>query len=274
MAKLSKAQFKAHQQAEDILTKPSLTIEDKEFVLENWDPSAKHVNSADGAFFTPLDLATSFACMLGHPGSIIDLCAGIGALSYACTPVYGEQPRMVCVEKNPDYVRVGRKIVPHAEWIEGDVFDVLDMGIGHFEAAIGNPPFGKVAKGGKTAPGVAADFEFHVIAIGMAVADYGQFILPQMSAGFTYSGRPFYERAREGRAVSFQEKHGFHFDCCSIDTDFARQLWKGTAPATEVVSIERVEVPAVAPSPAAANDNATPDQQPVNDLFSAIGAAA
>lgn len=251
MSKLSKAQFKLHQQAEDILTKPILTTEDKEFVLENWDPSAKHINSADGAFFTPLDLAISFACMLGHPGSIIDLCAGIGALSYACTPVYDAPPRMVCVEKNQDYVRVGRKIVPHAEWIEGDVFDVLDMGLhtgaaGRFDAAIGNPPFGKIAKGGKSAPGVAADFEFHVISIGMAIAEYGQFILPQMSAGFRYSAAQFYERTKDGKAFVFQQKHGFHFDCVSIDTDFARQLWKGTAPVTEVVSVERVEV---------ANDN-------------------
>jgi predicted RNA methylase len=255
MAKLSKAQFKLHQQAEDILTKPALTIEDKEFVLENWDPSARHVNSADGAFFTPPDLATSFACMLGHPGTIIDLCAGIGALSHACTPVYGAPPRIVCVEKNPDYVRVGRKIVPHAEWIEGDVFDVLDMGLGRFDAAIGNPPFGKVAKGGKSAPGVSADFEFHVIAIGMAMADYGQFILLQMSAGFAYSGRPHYERAKEGKAFAFQQKHGFHFECVSIDTDFARSLWKGTAPATEVVSVERVDT-ALGVAKPAANDNA------------------
>lgn len=250
MSRLTKAQHKAHQQAEDILTKPSLTTDDKEFVLENWDPSAKHVNSADGAFFTPLELASSFASMLGHPGSIIDLCAGIGALTYAATPVYGAAPRIVCVEKNPDYVRVGRKIAPHAEWIEGDVFDVLRMGLGRFDAAIGNPPFGKIAKGGKSAPDVAADFEFHVIAIGMAMADYGQFILPQMSAGFTYSGKPHYERAKDGKAFDFQKKHGFHFECCSIDTDFARQLWKGTAPVTEVVSVERIE---------AANDNVAVD---------------
>lgn len=262
MAKLSKQQFKLHQQAEDILTKPVLTLEEKEFVLEHWDPSAKHVNSADGAFFTPLELAVSFACVLGQPSAIIDLCAGIGALSYACTPVYGAPPRMVCVEKNPDYVRVGRKIVPHAEWIEGDVFDVLDMGLhtgaaGRFDAAISNPPFGKIAKGGKSAPGVAADFEFHVIAIGMAMADYGQFILPQMSAGFRYSGHSHYERATFGKAFDFQKKHGLHFDCVSIDTDFARYLWKGTAPATEVVSVESAET-----ALSAHNDN-----RPQADLF-------
>lgn len=241
MAKLTKEQFKRHNQAEELLKQDRLSLEDREFVLEHWDPSAKHVNSADGAFFTPLDLAVSFACMLGQPGSIIDLCAGIGALSFACTPVYGEPPRMVCVEKNPDYVRVGRKIVPHAEWIEGDVFDLLEMGLGRFDAVIGNPPFGRVAKGSKSAPGVKGDFEFHVIALGMAVADYGQFILPRMSAGFRYSGDQTYRRDTEGKAFDFQAKHGFHFDACSIDTEFSRSQWKGTAPATEVVSVERVE---------------------------------
>ena len=244
MTKLTKAQFKLHNEAEELIAKDRLCTEEREFVLQHWDPSAQHVNSAAGAFFTPLELATSFACMLGHPGSIIDLCAGIGALSYACTPVYGEPPRMVCIEKNPDYVRIGRKIVPHAQWIEGDVFDVLGMGLGKFDAAIGNPPFGKVTKGGKTFPGLSGGFEFHVIAFAMQLSDYGQFILPQMSAGFEYSGKPQYKRATEGRAFDFQVKHGFHFDACSIDTDFARKDWKGTAPATEVVSVERVEQPA------------------------------
>lgn len=241
MSKLTKAQFKLHNEAEALLEKDHLCIEEREFVLEHWDPSAKHVNSADGAFFTPMDLAVSFACMLGHPGSIIDLCAGIGALSYGCTPVYGEPPRMVCIEKNPDYVRVGRKIVPHAEWIEGDVFDVLSMGLGRFDAAIGNPPFGKVAKAGKTFPGLKGDFEFHVIAFAMQLSDFGQFILPQMSAGFTYSGKPNYTRDTHGKAFDFQTKYGFHFEACSIDTDFARKDWKGTAPVTEVVSVERIE---------------------------------
>lgn len=240
MSKLTKAQFKSHNQAEALALKDTLTTEEREFILQHWDPSAKHVNSAVGAFFTPLDLAVSFSCMLGSPGTIIDLCAGIGALSYACTPVYGPAPRIVCVEKNPDYVRVGRKVVPHAEWVECDVFDVLNLGLGRFDAVISNPPFGKTPKGSKAAPGIKGDFEFHVIALGMMMADYGQFILPQMSAGFTYSGKPYYERSSGGKAFSFQEKHGFHFDCCSIDTDFARKDWKGTAPVTEVVSVERV----------------------------------
>lgn len=244
VSKLTKAQFKAHQAAEERLQQDWLSIEDREFVLENWDPSATHVNSAVGAFFTPLELAVSFACMLGHPGSVVDLCSGIGALSYACTPIYGDPPRMVCIEKNPDYVRVGRKLVPHAQWIEGDVFDALAMGLGRFDAAIGNPPFGRIAKGGKTAPGVKGDFEFHVIGIGMELADFGQFILPQLSAGFRYSGHHHYQRDTEGRAVDFQAKHGLHFECASIDTSFARALWKGAAPTTEVVTVEREELAA------------------------------
>ncbi len=249
MAKLTKAQFQLHLDAEALLGKDKLSVEDREFVLEHWDPSAAHVNSAAGAFFTPLELATSFACMLGHPGSIIDLCAGIGALSYACTPIYGEPPRMVCVEKNPDYVRAGRKIVPHATWIEGDVFDLLEMDLGRFDAVISNPPFGRVAKGAKSAPGVRGDFEFHVVALGMTVAEHGQFILPQLSAGFTYSGKSHYRRATEGKAFDFQAKHGFHFKACSIDTEFARDAWKGTAPATEVVSVERIGASTAAEQP-------------------------
>jgi len=146
-------------------------------------------------------------------------------------------------------VRVGRKVLPEATWIEADVFDVPDMALGKFQWAISNPPFGRVAKSTRSAPGVKGDFEFHVIAISMALAEYGQFILPQMSAGFNYSGQQNYQRQTSGKAFDFQTKHGMHFECASIDTSFAKPLWKGTAPTCEVVTVDRIDGAEVANLP-------------------------
>lgn len=249
MAKLSKAQFKAHNEAEELLKNDALSWDDRELVLANWDPSARHVNSAAGAFFTPSGLAFDFALMLGNPPRILDLCAGIGALSFAIAyPNHHDRPEIVCVEKNPDYVRVGRKVLPEAEWIEADVLDVPGMNLGRFDAVISNPPFGKIKRdGNKTSPNYkGADFEFHVIDIAMSMSDFGMFILPQMSAGFKYSGRPFYERDKDGKAFEYQRQRGLHFDACSIDANVYRDQWKGTGPTVEVVSVEPQEAEAAA----------------------------
>lgn len=40
MAKLTKEQFKLHNEAEALLNKDVLCVEEREFVLEHWDPSA------------------------------------------------------------------------------------------------------------------------------------------------------------------------------------------------------------------------------------------
>ncbi|HFF8716819.1 TPA: hypothetical protein ACGE77_005400, partial [Klebsiella pneumoniae] len=61
MAKLTKAQLKAHREAEAILTKDVLNYDEKLFVLYNWHEGANFTNGAAGAFFTPADLASDFA---------------------------------------------------------------------------------------------------------------------------------------------------------------------------------------------------------------------
>lgn len=242
MSKLSKAQAKAHAQAVDLLSKDVLSQDERAFVLQNWQESANHVNTTAGAFFTPIELAGDFSLDVG-PGRLIDLCAGIGTLSRAVIDLqrYSDRPEIVCVEVNPAYVEVGRKIVPEATWICADLFDVLGMGLGRFDVAISNPPFGRIKReSGRKAPRyTGADFEFHVIDIAAHLADYGVFILPQMSAGFSYSGRPFYERQTSGKAFDFQKAMGLHFDAAiGIDCEVYRDQWHGVSPAVEVVSVD------------------------------------
>lgn len=151
---LTKAQRKTHEQAEEILKKDILTEDEKEFVFKNWCPHARFDVGASGAYFTPFDLAADFR-IDGGTGRIIDLCAGIGALAYwlAKYPWGADGPtEVVCVEINPAFVEIGKKLVPEATWICGNVFDVLDMGLGHFDHAVANPPFGRTARYGCSAP--------------------------------------------------------------------------------------------------------------------------
>jgi hypothetical protein len=281
MAKLTKAQARAHAQACDILTKPTLTFDEKDFVLKNWNEGANHVNGEAGAFFTPYDLAFDFAIDAGG-GRVIDLCAGIGMLSYAVWHRSTYKARITCVERNADYLAVGKKILPEAEWIHVDVLDVLDMGLhtgkeGRFDCAISNPPFGNIKRTGNSPRYTGRDFEFHVIDVASHLADYGTFIVPQMSAGFNYSGRQGYERQESGKAVDFQKLTGLYFDTgCGIDTAYYRDAWKGVSPLCEIVCVDFTEVaeqrPVAAVAQPAAKIRAANDNQPV-DLFSFAGAA-
>jgi len=240
MAKLTKQQAKLHQQACDLLAKDVLTEDEKFFVIENWQESASHINTVAGAFFTPYDLARDFAIET-FAGRIIDLCAGIGILSFAASMMHRWSSTPVsftCVEINPDYVAVGKKLLPEATWIEASIFDVLDMGLGHFDIAISNPPFGRIKRpDGKGAPRyTGGDFEYHVIDISAHLASYGVFILPQMSSGFKYSGRQHYQRDTAGKAVDFQGKTGIYLGpSCGIDTACYLNDWKGVSPLCEVV---------------------------------------
>ena len=110
MAKLTKQQRKAHGEAEAILTKDRITDDERDFVFQHWHEGATHENGAAGAFFTPFGLACDFA-LDGAGRRVIDLCAGIGVLSYIIhhRSKWGERlAEITCVEINPRYVAVGR----------------------------------------------------------------------------------------------------------------------------------------------------------------------
>lgn len=244
MAKLTKIQQKLHDQSLEILKKDILSEDDKEFVFTNWNEGANHSNGKAGAFFTPLDLAFDFAFDVGG-NRVVDLCAGIGMLSYAFlgrNRYEKEKLEIVCVEVNPDYVEVGKKLVPEATWICADVFDVLDMGLGRFDTAISNPPFGNISRKQNSPSYKGKDFEFHVIDIASHLADFGVFIVPQNSAGFNYSGKTYYERQKDGKAVKFQNDTGLRFEAgCGVDTAIYKNEWKGVSPICEIVCVDFTE---------------------------------
>ncbi|MHC2251940.1 hypothetical protein ACVILK_001632 [Bradyrhizobium embrapense] len=117
MAKLTKVEARAHAKAVELLKKDVLTYDERVFVLDNWHEGANHINGSAGAFFTPTGLAADFA-IDASGGRTIDLCAGIGALAfhvfwrgYYARSKGDPEREIVCIERNPAYVEVGRKVL-------------------------------------------------------------------------------------------------------------------------------------------------------------------
>ncbi|MGV9934131.1 methyltransferase [Streptomyces olivaceoviridis] len=220
VGKLSKEQTKRHNRACELVDSDSeLTETEREFVLDHFHESAHTGRTLDGAFFTPAELAGELHLVI--PGNrIIDLCAGIGRLAWHARDLVTRHfehlpPReIVCMEKNPEYVRVGRRILPEATWICADVLDVPGMNLGPFDCAISNPPFGRIKHSGNT-PGYRGPlFEFHVIAVAQTLARRGAFIIPRESAPFRIEGgfvdqdSPAYERFHRETGITLRPNPG------------------------------------------------------------------
>lgn len=139
--KLSKPELAKHEQAVALLSKQRLTDDEALFVLRHWHPSAVSVTRGQ-SFFTPTGIAQSLAAVHGGGGRIVDACAGIGALAWHMSAYGGD---ITCIESNPEFVEVGKKVLPGATWICGNVFEILPM-LPLFDSAISNPPFGAMAK--------------------------------------------------------------------------------------------------------------------------------
>lgn len=247
MSKLTKAETRRHAEAVELLKKDNLKEHEALKVFENWHPGAEHMNAQAGAFFTPTGLANDF-CIEVAGRRIVDLCAGIGVLSFMATEHFtygGDTPReFVCIERNPAYVEVGKKLVPHATWICGDVTDPdLWAEIGHFDCAISNPPFGNVKTGGHKAPRyTGAEFELKAVDIASDHADQGVFIIPQASTPFRYSGSQLYQETNPAKYAKFSKQTGIRFDFnCGIDTAFHKDDWLGVSPLVEVVNADFIE---------------------------------
>lgn len=255
MAKLTKPEAKAHDQALLLLDKKTLTDDDRIFIMENWQESANHVNSTAGAFFTPHGLARDAALDVHGEGRVIDLCAGIGSLSlavfwrgYYARRDMGQSLEMVCVELNPECVEIGRKMLPEAEWICGSIFDLPDLG--HFNSAISNPPFGNIKTGGgEKGKYTGSKFEYRTIEVASQIADFGTFIIPQNSAGFRYSGAPHYERPENRDYVKFEQQTGIFLDVgCGVDTSQYETEWHGVSPRVEIACADFTELVRAAPT--------------------------
>jgi hypothetical protein len=247
VAKLSKIEERRHAQACQLVDLPrDLTEDERWFVLRHWQESSTTANGLQGAFFTPEGLAGDMSLEVGGD-RIIDLGAGIGRLAWHNRELFGRwphpAPEFLCVERNPAYVRVGRKVLPEATWLCADILDLPDLADqlgGVFDCAISNPPFGPLPRH-RNAPGYTGRrFEYHTIAIAARLAHRGVFIVPQTSAPFRYSGRPNFEPDQgDTEYARFTAGTGITLTAtCGIDTSSYDHQWRGVSPRVEIVKAD------------------------------------
>jgi predicted RNA methylase len=210
MARLSKIQSALQIKVQHILQKDVLSNQDVEFVFNNYHECANNNITVSGAFFTPLSLALEFAeyccCpQVKRPSRILDLCAGIGFLSYTMNNNFdrcdfNEQCEITCGKLNADHIAVAKKLLPQAYWVQVDVtdFDAI-LTLDDFDLVIGNPSFGDVItfKNKERLCYTGLNAAFSAIEIASLVTRNATFIFPQDVAGFKYRGEKTFTAYRQ-----------------------------------------------------------------------------
>lgn len=153
MGRLTKAQEKKHDEAMALLSLTrKLNAEEIEFVYRHYSPLATHRVSKGAIFFTPYEMASDFAVFarIDFGARVIDYAAGIGVLTHHMLILeqfdHGKDAKHhICVEIEPEFVQIGKKLLPQVEWICGNIFDKdLMQSLSTFEVGIANPPFGAI----------------------------------------------------------------------------------------------------------------------------------
>ncbi|HEE9967459.1 TPA: methyltransferase, partial [Citrobacter freundii] len=209
--------------------------DDKEFIFNNYRGDGI---GATGAFFTPEMLAWDFMRDAGCSDDCIELCAGIGRLSYYQF-IRNKPSHITCVELNPEYVLIGKRVLPQAEWITGDALQYTPDRF--YRVAYGNPPFGKInTSGAYTGRYTGSEFEYKIIDRAREYSSYGVWIVPQGSAGFKYSGHTYYDRSiQSAKYTKFEKDTGLILHPgVGIDTSIYRDQWNGTKVTCESVLVD------------------------------------
>lgn len=220
--KLSKPELKLQKEIQQILAKEFLSEDDIERIYEDFNPGFISDVTIHSAYFTPLDMAFDFALFAPRYGVIVDMCAGIGILSYAAKirdTYEGNIRQLVCIERNPDYIEIGKKLLPSADWIQGDMFDknvwdsIIDK-YGRIDGIISNPPFGKVSKTDQDRSWLkyqGADLDIAAIEVALYFTENVSMILPSGSVTFRYSGRPYYDEVPNRKIDKLKKDTGLQF---------------------------------------------------------------
>lgn len=242
MAGIPKPDLDNHYRAMDLIhSDKELSFDEKLYILQYFREDMNTAYTKIGAFFTPMDMAIEFAMCVASK-SAIELCAGIGVLSFF-TYHHNHCKNLTCVEYNREYVEVGKRVLPEANWICGSILDQeLMLSLGRFTTAFGNPPFGVIKTGLPEKNWLSYtgnEFEYKAIVVGSHIAQCGMFILPQMSAGFKQSGTNQFEHNHTVKYNKFVSESELELYCAlATDLSIYKNDWKNTKIICEFVSVE------------------------------------
>lgn len=238
MAKISKRKLAEHERACDLVhSDRPLSYDERLFVVQNWDPQACHNITKGSAFFTPLEIAGDMMIEACDPNRlpVLDLAAGIGILGFALENRIGRKFDLKCVEINPDFVAVGKRVLPYADWVCEDAVEWSKGSSERFCQTISNPPYGH-------RKGVGA-LEYIFAEIAMKNSDYGVFLMPAgRLTDWKFSGEDTFTNLKNDRYEKWSKKTGIVLECnCGIDCSIYKNLWNGTVITVDVVLVSKGE---------------------------------
>ncbi len=220
--KLSKVELKEQKEIKALIdNEKKLSLEELEKIYENFNPGYISDVTSHSAYFTPLDMAYDFALFAGRSGVCVDMCAGIGILSF-CAKIRdtyeGNIEHQICIERNPAYLEIGKRLLPDAIWIQGDIFDksIWDSIVakyGRIDSIVSNPPFGKVTKTDVDRSWLkyqGSDLDIASIEVALKYTDDVAMILPSGSVSFRYSGKPYFEEVQNRKVDKLKKDTGLN----------------------------------------------------------------
>lgn len=257
MAKISKRVLNKHNQAVELLKKEKLNFNEREFVFDNYHEGAGKMNNLISAHFTPYSIARSIGQNIAFTDCFVDLCAGIGILSYALKrfsewdnkPIFG-----ICIENCTEYYEVGKKLLPEFHWINGDCFDpkvieeVKTLMKDKRFSVVSNPPYGKQIKTEtkELLKYTESIFEYKAVEWGAIVGAYdGAFLIPQSSCPFKYSFNQGFEKQESANYNKFYSQTGIEI---KMNTGYTTEIphdeekegrgWKDVSIKTEIANVD------------------------------------
>lgn len=241
MGKITRAESNLHDEACALIAKVDRDEDDLEFIFQNWNPMAEHNVGKGGIYFTPAEIAHEFAVHAGF-GRVIDLCGGIGVLTWAVHRLHPEDwNKYVVVEREEKFVNIGRQLLPWAVWYHGDVLDrklmtkIVDAH-GWFDVAISNPPYGNVPQDSNDWLLAKGPIQWQVMEVALRVCrQAGTFIVPDVNVDFDLKK---YEWREPAPSSKYLGKHYPGIKLTPIDTLLDESGWKGAAPEVRIADLD------------------------------------